>query len=80
MIVLSFVWLCSQAENLFDPRRATSVAMVTLTSCDHSSGSHNGWPIEWWNINTSCGVMTVRTIIALAPEVGKRVVFAIVVI
>ena len=55
--------------------------MVTLVSCDHSSGSRNGWLIEWWKVNTLCGVMKARTIIALAPEGRQKiVVFATVVI
>ena len=81
MVVPSLVWPCFQAENLFDACRATSVAMVTLASCDNSSGSRNGWLIEWRKVNTLRGVTTARTIIALAPEGRQKiVVFATVVI
>ena len=55
--------------------------MVTLASYDYFSGSCNGWLIEWWKVNTSCGVTTVRMINALAPEGRQKILgFATVVV
>ena len=67
---------------MFDACRVTSIAMhmVTLALCDYFSGSCNGWLIEWWKVNMSCGVTKAR-MIALAPEGRQRiVVFATVII
>ena len=47
--------------------------MVTLASCDHTSGTHNGEHIEWSKEDTLHAATTARTSIALVSEGRQRI-------
>ena len=62
----------SSWKSILDAHRATSIATATLESCDHTSVTRNGRPIEW--INASHAATTACTSITLVSEGRQRIV------
>ena len=65
---------CLNWKSVLDAHPATSFATVALVSCDHTSGTHNGWRIQWIKVNSLCAKTTARTSIALVSEGRQRIV------
>lgn len=59
---------------VFDACPATSVATVTLASCDNISGTRNGWLIEWIKVDASSATTTQRTSIVIMSEGRQKIV------
>ena len=51
MAIYNVVWQCEEASANTLTVVETSVAMVTLVSCEHCSISCNQWRSEWGKVN-----------------------------
>ena len=66
---------CEQASCNTDGRRATTVAIVILASCEHISVTRNRCRNEWMKRSASPGQVWARMGITSAPGGGQRIVF-----